>query len=61
MGSPEDKKKHRERRVRVRSEYAKSLEDKKFRQRRVEDKRKIDVKKLSHKEFVDLIQELDEQ
>ena len=57
MSSPEDREKHRKR-IKVRSNIAKSLEDRKFRQRKVEDKKKkVDVQKLSHRDLVQLLQE----
>lgn len=53
MSSPEDKQK----RLKRRSALAKELEHKKYRQRKVEDKKRIDVTKLTHADLVKLIQE----
>jgi 7,8-dihydro-6-hydroxymethylpterin-pyrophosphokinase len=56
MSSPEDKQK----RLRRRSALAKELEEKKYRQRKVKDKKRvIDIKNLTHRELVELIQEHD--
>lgn len=60
MGTPEEKAR---RRMRIRSHVAKDLGTTKFRQRVKESERKKkpkDVTKLSHAEFVQLIQDLDE-
>lgn len=59
MGSPEEKSKRRKR-IKVRSSIAKSLREPKFRQRIVKDKkgRRHDLSKMTHKDFVDAIQEL---
>jgi len=62
MGSPEDKAKH-QKRIRIKSKIAKDLGTNKYRQRIVEDKkgREHDLSKISHRELVELIQELDEE
>jgi len=62
MGSPEDKAKH-QKRIRIKSKIAKDLGSNKYRQRIVEDKkgREHDLRGLSHRELVELIQDLHEE
>lgn len=55
MSDPEEKQK----RLKRRSNYVKALEKKQYRQRKAEDKKKVDLTKLGHREFVELIQEED--
>jgi len=61
MGSPEDKAKH-QKRIRIKSKIAKDLGSNKYRQRIVEDKkgREHNLSKMSHRDLVELIQDLDE-
>lgn len=54
MSDPEEKQK----RLKRRSNYAKSLEKKQYRQKKIEDKKKkIDLSTLTHQELIELIQE----
>ena len=64
MSSPEEKLKHskrlkRKQREKVRSNIAKDLRSSKYRMRIVEDKHgnRYDLRKLSHRELVEAIQE----
>lgn len=57
LSSPEDRDKKRRR---MKNRYAKDLRTEKYRQRVREDKKKVDVKTLTHAELVRLIQETEE-
>ena len=54
MSSPEDKDKHRRR---IKNKWSKDLHTPKYRQRIKEDKKRIEVKDLTHADLVKLIQE----
>lgn len=66
MSSPEERMKHKNRlkrkaKEKVRSGIAKDLRTRKYKMRVIEDKRgrEYDLNKMTHKDLVDAIQELD--
>lgn len=59
MADPDSKIKHRQRRLKVRSKIAQSLEDRKYHQR-VKESRKKEAKDLSFRELVELINDKDQ-